>query len=110
MTNKFVELEVWTDASQYALGRKVLASIERNWRPVASHSHKFISSEANYSTTKYKVLVVINCLGYFCHSLLSRRFHVCADYKILVYYFGMPTVLFLIRHISRPSCMDFYLG
>ena len=39
--NESIEVEIHMDASQCALGGVFLAFFERNWTPVAYHSHKF---------------------------------------------------------------------
>ena len=48
MTNEFVELIVYIDASQYTLGGFFLAYIGGSWRSVVYYSHKFNLDEVNY--------------------------------------------------------------
>ena len=62
MTKESIELKLHMDASQYGLGGLLLACVEGNWGLVAYHSHKFNSAEVNYSTTKCKLLAIINCV------------------------------------------------
>ena len=70
-TNKYAELKVYMDASQCALGGVLLKNVEGNLRPITYYSHKNNLSEVKYSTTKCKLLIIIDYLHFFHHSLLG---------------------------------------
>ena len=88
-----LELEVHTDASQYALGAVLLARQEEEWHPVSFHSRKFNPAEANYRTTEKEMLAVVDSLRHFRYLLLGRNFQLCTDHKPLVYFFSKITAL-----------------
>jgi len=65
------ETELWTDASDTAIGGAVLQRDARgNLRPVAYYSRRLSPSEEKYSTYQLELLAIRDC-----HKLLAFRFY-----------------------------------
>jgi transposase InsO family protein len=76
------ELEVWTDASNIAVG----AVLMQNGHPIAYESRKFSSAERNYNTTDREMLAIIHALRVWRCYLEGAQFKVKCDHKALSFF------------------------
>jgi hypothetical protein len=76
------ELEVWTDASNTAVG----AVLMQNGHPIAYESRKFSSAERNYNTTDREMLAIIHALRTWRCYLEGAQFKVKCDHKALSFF------------------------
>ena len=74
---------LYTDASQHAMG-SVLAQIENGSERVICYASNFFSrAQSRYSTTKRKLLAIVNFTRNFKHYLLGRKFQIVTDHRAL---------------------------
>ena len=73
------ELEVWTDASDTAVG----AVLMQNGHPIAYESRKFSSAERNYHTTDRELVAIIHALRVWRCFLEGAEFKVKCDHQAL---------------------------
>jgi transposase InsO family protein len=82
------ELEVWTDASNTAVG----AVLMQNGHPIAYESRRFSSAERNYNTTDREMLAIIHALRVWRCYLEGAQFKVKCDHKALSFFKTKPEV------------------
>ena len=80
--DKPYELEVWTDASDSAVG----AVLMQNGHPVAYESRKFSSAERNYHTTDRELLAIVHALRVWRCYLEGADFRIKCDHKALSFF------------------------
>lgn len=73
------ELEVWTDASDTAVGAVLL----QNGHPIAYESRKFSGAERNYHTTDRELVAIIHALQVWRCYLEGAQFKVKCDHQAL---------------------------
>ena len=61
------EIEVHTDASQYAMGAALFQRMpgDRSLHPVAFFSHKLNQAQQNYSATDREMLAIVEALRFW---------------------------------------------
>ena len=80
--DKPYELEVWTDASDSAVG----AVLMQDGHPIAYESRKFSSAERNYHTTDRELLAIVHALRTWRCYLEGADFTVKCDHKALSFF------------------------
>lgn len=80
--NEAYELEVWTDASNTAVG----AVLMQNGHPIAYESRRFSAAERNYNTTDREMLAIIHALRVWRCYLEGAQFKVKCDHKALSFF------------------------
>ena len=63
-----VPLELFSDASDFALGSVLATRIDGALCPIAYYSRKLSDAERNYDATDRELLSVVNSLRHFRHS------------------------------------------
>ncbi|MCO5573909.1 hypothetical protein L7F22_027685 [Adiantum nelumboides] len=82
------EFEVVTDASGLTLG----GVLTQEGRPVAYTLSKLKDHEKNYPIPDLELLAIIHALKLWRHYLLSRKFQLVTDHKILKWIFTQPNL------------------
>jgi hypothetical protein len=81
------ETQVWTDASDYAIGGVLLQRDDKGeWRPVSYYSRRLLDSESKYSTYARELLAIRDCLLAFRWYLVGIRFVVKTDHSSLTWF------------------------
>lgn len=76
------QLEVWTDASNTAVG----AVLMQNGHPIAYESRRFSGAERNYDTTDREMVAIIHALRTWRCYLEGAQFHVKCDHRALSFF------------------------
>ena len=76
------QLEVWTDASNTAVG----AVLMQDGHPIAYESRRFSSAERNYDTTDREMVAIIHALRTWRCYLEGTQFHIKCDHKALSFF------------------------
>jgi hypothetical protein len=83
------EIELETDASDFALGGQI-GQRDNNGKlhPIAFYSHKLHGAELNYPIYDKEFLAIFNCFKEFRHYLMGSKHQikVYTDYKNIVYF------------------------
>jgi len=110
-------LQVYTDASGFAIGAALFQGEGDDRRPVAYASRQLIPRERNWSTTDQEMAAIMFALDTWRHYLIDRPFSVYTDHRALTHFFSQPTLNsrqrgwqercgdydFDIQYISGPS-------
>ena len=74
---------LYTDASQFAIGA-VLAQVQNDLERVICYASKSLNkAQSRYSTTKRKLLAIVNYTRHFKHYLLGQQFKIITDHRAL---------------------------
>jgi len=89
--NPKAELQLTTDASDFAIGA-VLSQIENGVsEPLEFFSKKFNSAQKNYSAFDRELLAIHDSVKHFRNLLDGRSFHIITDHKPLTYLTTLKT-------------------
>ena len=84
--------EVYTDASQFAVGAILLQDQGKGWQPCAYLSHKLSPAERNYAVHEQELLAVIHALKVWRPYLEGAAFKVNTDHSSLVELATQPNI------------------
>ena len=99
---------IYTDASQFAIGA-VLAPVQNGLERVICYASKSLNkAQSRYSTTKRELLAIVNYTRHFKHYLLSRRFKIITDHRVLqwLHNFKYPDAL-TARWLEKLAAFDY---
>nr|GEZ77813.1 hypothetical protein [Tanacetum cinerariifolium] len=100
--------EFMCDASDYAVGAVLGQRIEKHFRPIHYASKIMNQAEANYTTTKKEMLMVVYAFEKFCSYLIMNKSIVYTDHSALKYLFAKKDVKArLLRWILLLQEFDF---
>nr|GFA56374.1 reverse transcriptase domain-containing protein [Tanacetum cinerariifolium] len=80
--------ELMCDASDYAVGAVLGQRVEKHFRPIHYASKTMNQAEANYTTTKKEILVVVYAFEKFRSYLIMNKIIVYIDHSALKYLFA----------------------
>lgn len=81
------ETQLWTDASDYAIGGAVLQRDEKgDWRPIGYYSRRLLASEAKYGVYHKELLAIRDSLLAFRYYLIGLSFVVRTDHSSIQWF------------------------
>ena len=99
---------LYTDASQFAIGA-ALAQVQNGLERVIFYASKSLNkAQSRYSTTKRELLAIVHYTRHFEHYLLSRRFKIITDHRVLqwLHNFKDPDAL-TARWLEKLAAFDY---
>lgn len=82
------QLELVTDASNFAIGAVLQQRKDDNVSPLCFFSRKLTAQQVNYSTFDRELLAIFESIKYFRHCLEGQNFTIFTDHKPLIYCFS----------------------
>ncbi|GFX74013.1 transposon Tf2-9 polyprotein [Trichonephila clavipes] len=82
-----VQLSLWVDASNVAVGGSLMQLSNDQWEPLAFYSSKLNKSQKNWSTYDRELFSIYSSVKKFKHMLEGRTFVIYTDQKPLTYAF-----------------------
>ncbi|GFV51168.1 retrovirus-related Pol polyprotein from transposon 297 [Trichonephila clavipes] len=104
-----LQLALFTDASNFAIGSVLQQFEARNWKPISCFSKKLTEAQKNYSTYDRELLGIYLSVKQFKHLLEGRNFVIYTDHKPITYAFhqknekASPRQLRHLQYISQFS-------
>ena len=83
--NPDLQLALFCDASDIAIGSVLQQKDGNNWQPLAFYSKKLNTAQQNYSTYDKELLGIYLSVKHFQHLLEARQFIIFTDHKPLTY-------------------------
>lgn len=74
-----LQLALFTDASDYAMGAALQQRTSRGWAPLAFYSKKLSAAQWKCSAFDRELLAIYKAIGYFRYTLEGRKFIVFTD-------------------------------